>query len=159
MGRINRTHWAIAIFSILVSSAPGHAMVLKDARATTGIPDGDVGKYTSIRSNSGGYVARFALQVAQHERTGQRVRFLGRCDSSCTLFLSLPPHQTCIAPGAYFRFHAPQAKSAKTRAVAQQFMMRRYPPWVQAWIVKNGGLSSALLRMDFDYASQHLRQC
>lgn len=134
-------------------------MLLKDARATTGLSGGQAANYTDIRNNNGGYVVQFALQVARHQKTGQPVRFLGSCDSSCTLFLGLPRHQTCIAPGAYFRFHAPQAKSATTRAVAEKFMMTRYPSWVRTWIASKGGLSSTLIRMDYAYASQYLRQC
>jgi hypothetical protein len=113
----------------------------------------------SISNNGGGVVVQFALKVAEYEEAGTLVKFSGRCDSSCTLFLGLPQRQTCINPGAYFRFHSPSAKNARATRTAQAFMMQKYPDWVRNWIQVQGGLSSRLIKMDYAYASRFIPSC
>lgn len=116
-------------------------------------------KSVSISNNSGGMIVRFALKLAEYRDAGTLVKFSGRCDSACTLFLSLPKQQTCIKPGAYFRFHAPSARSSRSERSAQAFMMTRYPEWVLSWIQEKGGLSPRLFRMDYAYASRFIPGC
>ena len=116
-------------------------------------------KSVSIFNNSGGMIVVFALKVAEYRDAGTLVKFSGRCDSACTLFLSLPKEQTCINPGAYFRFHAPSARSSRSERSAQTFMMGKYPDWVRSWIQEKGGLSHQLFRMDYAYASQFIPGC
>ena len=91
----------------------------------------------SIFNNSGGKIVLFALKLAEYRDAGTLVKFSGRCDSACTLFLSLPKQQTCINRGAYFRFHAPSARSSRSERSVQA-----------SWIGRNGGLSRQLFRMD-----------
>ena len=116
-------------------------------------------KAVSIFNNSGGTIVLFALKLAEYRDAGTLVKFSGRCDSACTLFLSLPTQQTCIKPGAYFRFHAPSARSSRSERSAQAFMMTKYPDWVRSWIREKGGLSSRLFRMDYAYASRFIPDC
>ena len=116
-------------------------------------------KTITIRNNSGGNVARFAIRAASMERSGTNVRFAGRCDSACTLYLGLPRSQTCISPGAFFRFHAPTARSARAAGAAQRFMYARYPGWVRSWIAAKGGMTRQLITMDYAYASNFIKQC
>lgn len=117
------------------------------------------GKSVSIANNSGGMIVKYALKTAQFRRTGTMVKFSGRCDSACTLFLSLPKHQTCVSPGAYFRFHAPAARSSRSARMAKSYMMGKYPGWVQSWIYRNGGLNGRLITMDYAYANRFLPSC
>jgi hypothetical protein len=112
-----------------------------------------------ISNNSGGNIAAFAADAAGYRDSGTRVQFTGRCDSACTLFLGLPSRQICVAPGAYFRFHSPSGASASAEHVAQNYLMRKYPGWVRAWIGRNHGLSHQLITMDYGYASQHIKTC
>jgi hypothetical protein len=112
-----------------------------------------------IGNDSGGYVAEYALRLYAMKDARQRVRFAGVCDSACTLFLALPPEQTCITEGAYFRFHAPSAPSASAAAAVAAYMMRKYPGWVRAWIVAQGGLSDRLATMNYQYAQNFMRTC
>jgi hypothetical protein len=113
----------------------------------------------SISNNSGGMIALFALHVAEFREAGTFIEFSGRCDSACTLFLSLPEDQTCVSPGAYFRFHAPSARSSRAARMAQTFMMDQYPDWVRSWIAEKGGLSHQLFTMDYAYASHFIPSC
>ncbi|MGB3897093.1 MAG: hypothetical protein WA973_00895 [Mesorhizobium sp.] len=112
-----------------------------------------------IRDDSGGYVAGYAMRAAQLKRSETHVRFAGRCDSACTLYLGLPKSSLCVERGAYFRFHRPSANSAATVSEATRFMMQNYPSWVRQWIADSGGLTTSLKTMDFSYASRYLPLC
>ncbi len=116
-------------------------------------------KHITIRNSSGGNVAKFAIRAAKFERDGVTVRFAGRCDSACTLYLSLPRRQTCIAQGASFRFHAPIAKSHRSAKAAQNFMYASYPGWVRNWIAKHGGMTRRLITMEYAYAKNFMQGC
>ena len=112
-----------------------------------------------IGNDSGGYVAEYALRLYELREARQRVRFVGVCDSACTLFLALPAEQTCITEGAYFRFHTPSAPSASAAAAVAAYMMRKYPQWVRAWIDRQGGLTDRLTTMGYVYAQKFMRTC
>ena len=113
----------------------------------------------SISNNSGGNIAQFALHMSAINRSNTKVRFTGRCDSACTMYLGLPQHKICIAPGAYFRFHMPQARSARTTNLATRFLYQKYPGWVRSWIASQGGLSTSLIAMDYSYAKRFIQPC
>jgi hypothetical protein len=113
----------------------------------------------SISGDSGGRIGSYAMRVASYRRARTLVKFNGRCDSACTLFMGLPSHQTCISSGAYFRFHSPSAQSQRSVRIAQMYMMRKYPGWVRNWISRNNGLSRQLITMKYDYASRFLKRC
>ena len=113
----------------------------------------------SIGNEGGGYVVDYAARVLKLQESNAEVRFTGHCDFACTLYLSLPQDQTCIARGASFRFHAPSASSRYAQQAAETYMLQTYPEWVTAWIQAQGGLSRKIVTMDYGYASQHLRPC
>jgi hypothetical protein len=112
-----------------------------------------------IGNDSGGFVADYAIRLYEMRQARQKVRFVGVCDSACTLFLALPAEQTCITKGTYFRFHAPSAPSASAATAVAAYMMRKYPQWVRAWITAEGGLSDQLATMDYAYAQNFMRTC
>jgi hypothetical protein len=116
-------------------------------------------KTVSIANNSGGNIAVFALVAAEYQTTGTLVKFDGRCDSACTLFLGLPAQQTCINRGAIFRFHAPHGVSARSQKTAQAYLMQKYPKWVRAWINSQNGLGRNLITMDYSHARKFMRSC
>ena len=111
----------------------------------------------SISANSGGGVVAYAMQAASYRRNNVRVQVTGRCDSACTLYLSLPRNRICVGQGAFFRFHAPSGTADVSEA--QRFMMRKYPGWVRQWIAARGGLSNRLITMDYAYARKFLPDC
>lgn len=112
-----------------------------------------------IGNDSGGYVAAYALRLYEMTEARRKVKFVGVCDSACTLFLALPAEQTCIAQGAYFRFHAPSAPSPSAAEAVAAYMMRKYPVWVRSWIAAQGGLSDRLVTMSYQYAQNFMRTC
>ncbi|MCO5062830.1 MAG: hypothetical protein M9924_00285 [Rhizobiaceae bacterium] len=112
-----------------------------------------------VRNDSGGYVVAYAMRVAELKRNERKLRFAGRCDSACTMYLGLPRNRVCVEPGAYFRFHRPTARSSATVAAATEFLMRSYPGWVREWIAANGGLTSTLKTMKYDHTRKYLPTC
>jgi hypothetical protein len=112
-----------------------------------------------VGDDSGGLVAEYALRLYEMQQSRRKVEFVGRCDSACTLFLALPTEQTCITEGALFRFHAPSAPSASAEVAVASYMMRKYPQWVRAWLVAQGGLSDKLETMGYQYASRFIQTC
>ena len=149
---------ALTLFAGLVSAAEAASETdQSDARIRS--PDRSVRPAVEIKDDSGGFVAEYALRLYEMEEAKQKVEFVGRCDSACTLFLALPVDRTCITEGAYFRFHAPSAPVASTAGTVESYMMRKYPKWVRAWIVAHGGLSDRLATMTYDYANRFMRTC
>ncbi len=142
--------------SIAVPAFMGPVSALADVEAVAEFRNQPT---VSIANNSGGNIAVFALAASEYLSFGTRVKFDGRCDSACTLFLGLPSRQTCINRGAFFRFHAPTGVSARSERIAQKYLMRKYPRWVKAWINQQKGLSRNLITMDYSYASRFIQTC
>jgi hypothetical protein len=113
----------------------------------------------SVSDNSGGNIAQYLARTEEYRETQTQVSFEGRCDSACTLYLSLAPEQICIGQNAYFRFHSPIANSQRVQRMAIQVLMERYPYWVQDWIFQQGGLTRHFMTMDYAYASQFIQPC
>jgi hypothetical protein len=116
-------------------------------------------RFVTISNNRGGYVVDYAVQMEQWKKSGTRLRFAGRCDSACTVYLALPTSRTCIARGASFSFHAPSGSSASAARYAGIYMMKTYPGWVRSWVKSRGGLTRRLVTMNYEYASRFMRPC
>lgn len=141
----------VAVLSIvslcLVWTPPTHAA--EPSRSNTII----------ISHDQGGDIVNYAQRVSRAKHSNAQVRFQGKCQSACTMFLALPAHQTCIAPGASFSFHRAYGASNEMNAWGTQYLLKSYPVWVASWIQRNGGLKRNLIHMDYAYASQHIPSC
>lgn len=113
----------------------------------------------SVKGDNGGNIAQYIIRTEEYRKAETHVSFEGRCDSACTLYLGLAPEQICIRQNAYFRFHAPNAKSQRVRLAAKTVLMERYPDWVKDWIFLHNGLRRYLVTMDFNYASRFIQPC
>lgn len=116
-------------------------------------------RYSTIGNDSGGYVIKYALRMMKMKQSGTNVKFNGRCDSACTLYLALPNSRTCATTNASFRFHLPLGTSPRGVKVARNYMMKSYPGWVRSWINQNGGLSNRLMTMNASYAQKFIGSC
>ena len=116
-------------------------------------------RVVSIGSDHGGRIIDYALRMKRLESAGSHMRFAGRCDSACTLYLALPRSRTCVSPGASFGFHLPTGASPRASRVAAQYMLRNYPGWVRSWIAANGGLTYRVKTMGYAYSSRFLPSC
>jgi hypothetical protein len=149
-----------AVFlAIFMSSQPAMAGSVSYSRDRVSTGSISTGSDVVVKNDSGGYVATYAIEVAQLARGNRHVRIAGRCDSACTMYLGLPRDKICLEPDAYFRFHKPSARSEQTVEAATRLLMRNYPAWVRQWIADNGGLTATLKTMDFEYASSFLPVC
>ena len=113
----------------------------------------------TILGDRGGHMLEYAIKLKQLRQAGSNIRFAGRCDSACTLYLSIPRKLTCVTPGASFGFHLPYGSSANGNRVAAEYMMNKYPGWVRGWIASHGGLTHTIKTMGYSYASRHLPTC
>lgn len=113
----------------------------------------------TIRNDRGGQVIHYALRMLRAKEAGRPVRFSGRCNSACTLFLALPRGKTCVSPSASFGFHLPYGASRRGNQVAAQYLLSSYPGWVRSWISDQGGLTGRIKTMNYAYASRFLPTC
>ena len=135
----------------------------------TGLADGLAGatsyaggsglKPATIYNDTGGQAMRYALKAQEYQKQRRQVRFAGRCDSACTLYLSLPDDLVCISSGASFGFHRPYGATLGENRVMEEYMMGLYPEWVRDWIESQGGLAVEMKSMNYAYASQFMRPC
>jgi hypothetical protein len=116
-------------------------------------------KVVTIDNERGGFVVDYAMRMVELRESKTEVRFTGRCDSACTLYLALPRSQVCIAAGASFGFHKPRASTGHVTRAAEAYMLKTYPDWVNAWIQSRGGLSHRTMTMGYSFASKHMRPC
>ncbi|QBY01809.1 hypothetical protein E2K80_14645 [Rhodophyticola sp. CCM32] len=112
-----------------------------------------------IATGPGGSVIEYARLVSNIRMQNAQVQFSGRCESACTMFLSLPASRTCIMPGASFTFHRAYGASEDFNQWGTEYMMSGYPVWVRRWIADRGGLSDRLLRMNYAYAARFIPPC
>jgi hypothetical protein len=148
-GNLAMLKWAMpALMAVSVSGCVGNAMSTFEG----------IGAKT-VRADTGGEVVSYALKVKRIERDGTPVRISGKCESACTLYLSLPQDQICITPAASFSFHKPYGSSQPVNRSTAEMMVQQYPDWVQAWLEANGGLRTEFVVMDYDYAQAFMRTC
>lgn len=121
-----------------------------------------------VAYDRGGVVIDFALKVAVARKYDTKIAFTGPCDSACTLRLALPKEQLCVSQGASFGFHkafidgtalSGSGSNKEASQIATRYLMKQYPRWVLSWINQNGGLSSDIKRMPYEYARQYLSAC
>jgi hypothetical protein len=98
-----------------------------------------------ILASPGGVAADYVNLFGQVERSGQRVVIDGPCYSACTLVLSIvPSERICVTPRAVLGFHAARWVDERGHTTAAPEATREvagtYPPMVQAWIERHGGL-------------------
>lgn len=95
-----------------------------------------------ITLDMGGPLADRIDAVAEMRRGGVAVRIDGRCDSACTLYLTLP--QTCVTRRAMLGFHGPTTATKglpllpRDHALWSRRMASHYPPRIRRWFMRTG---------------------
>lgn len=102
-----------------------------------------------IRNDMGGLMDQYASRFASMRQSGERIVIDGPCYSACTMLLGmLPPDQFCVTPNAVLGFHAAWrfdgAGHQVTDASATRALIGIYPPRIQSWLARRGGLSPHL---------------
>lgn len=109
---------------------------------------------TVIHNDLGGSVLRYAFAAKQLD--GPAIR--GMCASACTLYLS--SRRYCVDRNARLIFHAASYKgNPRAARLFTRWMFSKYPPKVQRWIKRNGGLTSRLITLKGEALRQTVRIC
>lgn len=82
----------------------------------------------------GGTFGDYDPIIQKYNSSGELFIIRGRCQSACTLFLTI--RNACIAPNARFGFHAGRDPMSTSR------MLNSYNPKLRAHLVSVGGLQS-----------------
>jgi hypothetical protein len=103
-----------------------------------------------ILASPGGEVGPFLDLFARVRASGERVVIDGPCLSACTLVLSsVPNNRICVTRRAVLGFHAARSMDRRGRLYAEPeasaVVLQAYPPPVQNWIRRRGGLTSRVL--------------
>ena len=97
----------------------------------------------SSRPYGGGGRINPGAIIAQYNKSGERFRIEGSCQSSCTMLLAIK--NVCVDPGARLLFHAalfPNEAGQKPPPKRQAAMLAAYKPALRNYLVKNGYVSS-----------------
>ena len=103
-----------------------------------------------ILSSPGGPVIPYVKVFEAVRDSGERVVIDGPCLSACTLVLSIvPAERICITRRAVLGFHAARSVDDRGRVRSEpgatRIVLETYPPSVQQWIRRRGGLTSRVL--------------
>ena len=88
----------------------------------------------TIDDDFGGSVGTYKMWYDRVKESGIPVRVEGVCISACTLVLSLPPEQVCVASTSSFGFHLATIGDTPDPEMTQALIRRFYPPAIQAWL-------------------------
>ena len=117
-----------------------------------------------IAEDRGGQIGHYLQAFAMLRSTGERVVIDGNCLSACTLVLGMIPHsRLCVTSRARFGFHAAWMPGRDGRPVTSAMGTRAlwniYPPSVQHWIVRHGGLSRRMIFLEGRDLDGIVRSC
>jgi len=94
-----------------------------------------VAEGSSTGHGQGGRFIYFDPIVAQYNRTGERFRIQGHCQSACTLFLAI--RNVCIERSATLLFHAGGDRRKGVSAWGTDHMQRAYNARLRAFVRAN----------------------
>lgn len=78
-----------------------------------------------IHDNGGGNVVQMISRRAELEASGRPVRISGKCNSACTMLITLP--NACLDPDARVGFHAPRLPGTRIiPPIVDQLMAMHY---------------------------------
>ena len=117
-----------------------------------------------ILASPGGPVVPYVQVFEAVRDSGERVIIDGPCLSACTLVLSIVPgDRICVTPRAVLGFHHARLLDDRGRFHAEpratQIVLETYPPAVQQWIRRRGGLTSRVLVLRGRELAALVRRC
>jgi hypothetical protein len=103
-----------------------------------------------ITEDHGGNIGVYWSRFSAVRDSDEQVIIDGTCSSACTLVLGLvPSRRICITKNAMFGFHAAWRPGFLglpiINAPATRTLLSSYPPPIQQWIARNGGLTDKML--------------
>ena len=104
-----------------------------------------------ITRDYGGYLEDYKEKYAKLRDRNERIIIDGICNSACTIVLGIVPlERICVTPKASLGFHLAYfdrrwtAGLKVTSVSGSAELMAFYPPLLQAWIARNGGLAAQM---------------
>ncbi len=125
-----------------------------------GLARGDI----IIVRDSGGRILEYVERFLQVRKSGGRVFVDGECASACTLVLGLiPPERICVTGRAKFSFHSASRPDENGLPVYSKLgteaMLELYPPEINRWLKKNGGLTPKLIYLEGAELARMYQRC
>jgi hypothetical protein len=111
---------------------PASAFFVAVAWSSAALADGSSRPY-----GGGGRINPGAI-VAEYNKSGERFRIEGSCQSSCTMLLAIK--NVCVDPNATLLFHAalfPNEQGQKPPPARQAAMLNSYKPKLRSFLVAN----------------------
>lgn len=103
-----------------------------------------------IADDRGGRIGTYIDKYESLRSSGETVVIDGMCASACTIVLgAVPAERICVTPRANLGFHAawdmgPDGRPV-TNSEATRLLYRIYPPHIQRWLARRGGLKPRMV--------------
>jgi len=99
-----------------------------------------------ISGDNGGQIGSYLTKYSVLRKSSERVVIDGKCASGCTLVVNMiSRNHICVTSRAVLAFHAawsPSLYGAQLNMPGTRYLWSHYPPGVQHWIARHGGLRS-----------------
>jgi hypothetical protein len=115
-----------------------------------------------IYENNGGLLMEFIAQKERWIANKTEVQIHGRCESACTVYLSMPKELVCVGKNARIGVHRPwfdRPPGPGLQREADRILLNNYPKWMRQWIKKTGGLKKAIVYVPNSLLNKHVRTC
>jgi hypothetical protein len=89
----------------------------------------------------GGAFSDYAPIIARYNKSGERFRIEGRCQSSCTLFLGI--RNVCVDPDAKLFFHAGRGRRNRISAASTAYMLKHYNAKLRAYLIEKHAMEKS----------------
>jgi hypothetical protein len=119
---------------------------------------------TRIEDDNGGSLGKYLLRFAAIRDSGDRVVIDGSCFSACTLVTAMiPKNRICVTERGKLGFHAGWVADQDGNRVISvegtQLLYQMYPPMIQKWIARRGGLGPNIIIMKGRELASMYRSC
>ena len=117
-----------------------------------------------ITDDHGGNIGAYWSRYMAARDSKEQVIIDGKCSSACTLVLGIvPTRRICVTKNAVLGFHAAWRPGFLglhvTNAPATRTLLSFYPPPIQQWIARNGGLTDQMLYLSGSELLAFYREC
>lgn len=120
--RLFRRAALLALIALPACAAPPSAVTVATASQSQ---TGPAAEPIVIHDNRGGNVVQMIARRNELEASGRPVRITGRCNSACTMLITLP--NACLDPDASVGFHAPRLPGTEIiPPIVDQLMAMHY---------------------------------
>jgi hypothetical protein len=107
-----------------------------------------------ISGDYGGFLVAYEAKWKKLASEHAKVRISGPCVSACTILAGyIPREDICVTPNGSFGFHL------AIPAFVTPTLWKDYPPDIQAWITRKGGLTLQLLWLQAPEIYRFFHRC